>query len=400
MPRLISWILFGVYALAVISVLAASLISPSFRAVAYAPVRELILPPPEPITIKLLYSTEKEAWLEEVIPLFEAAALTVDGRPVVVSAKKMGSREMYLAVLNGEETPDLISPASSLQIAILQDQSPNIFGRPIVNMADTASCRSLLRTPLVVVAWKERAEALWGPSLNGDLWQRLHDAAVDPQGWAVYGHPEWGYIKFGQTNPRTSNSGFQAILLMTYAYLGKTDGLTSADILSNVGYQKWFLDLQGAIPEFGNSSGTYMNDMVAFGPSKYDMIIAYESVVIEQAANAIGRYGELRVFYPPTTLWSDHPFCALNTDWVTPEKARAAQVLLDYLAGDPAQRIAMLKYGYRPVAPGVSLNEPGSPFSRYARMGLQANVPSVALQTPPGAVLNTLLDFWTRNVQP
>ena len=63
MPRLITWILFGVYALAVISVLAASLISPSFRAVAYAPVRELILPPPEPITIKLLYSTEKEAWL-------------------------------------------------------------------------------------------------------------------------------------------------------------------------------------------------------------------------------------------------------------------------------------------------------------------------------------------------
>lgn len=139
---------------------------------------------------------------------------------------------------------------------------------------------------------------------------------------------------------------------------------------------------------------------MAFGPSKYDLIAAYESVAIEQAANAIGRYGELRVHYPPTTLWSDHPFCVLNAAWVTPEKARAAQVLLDYLASVPAQRIAMLKYGYRPVAAGVSLDEPGSPFTRYAALGLQADVPSAALQIPPGAALNILLDFWARHVQP
>jgi hypothetical protein len=59
----------------------------------------------------------------------------------------------------------------------------------------------------------------------------------------------------------------------------------------------------------------------------------------------------------------------------------------------------MLRYGYRPVSPAVSLSEQGSPFSQYATMGLQTSVPSVALDTPPGDVLNTLLDFWARNVQ-
>jgi ABC-type Fe3+ transport system substrate-binding protein len=387
------------YALVTAAVLVAALLVPAFRAVAYAPLRDLIIPPPQPIPIYLLYSTEKEAWLEEVVPQFEAARLTVDGRPIKVTLRQMGSREMYLAVLNGEERPDLISPASSLQISILQSQSPNVFGRPIVNMADTANCRPLLRTPLVLVAWRERAEVLWGQAPTGDLWQLLRDAAVDSRGWAAYGHPEWGYIKLGHTNPLSSNSGFQSILLMTYDYFHKTTGLTSADILGDADYQQWFLDLEGSISEFGNSTGTYMRDMVAFGPSKYDMVIVYESVAIEQAANAVGRYGELRVYYAPTTLWSDHPFCVLNTDWVTPEKARAAQVLLDYLAGESAQRIAMLRYGYRPVSPAVSLSEQGSPFSQYATMGLQTSVPSVALDTPPGDVLNTLLDFWARNVQ-
>jgi ABC-type molybdate transport system substrate-binding protein len=393
-------VLLGVYGVATMAVFVAALVFPSFRLAAYAPLRELVLPPPQPIVISLLYSTEKEAWLNEVVPLFEAAHQTVDGRPIKVELKKMGSRELYLAILNGEEKPDLISPASSLQIAILQDQSLNVFGHAIVNPADTASCRPILRTPLVLVAWRERAQVLWGDTPSGDLWRQLHDAAVSPQGWAAYGHPEWGYVKFGHTNPLSSNSGFQAILLMTYDYFNKTDGLTSGDILGDAAYQKWFLELQKSISQFGNSTGTYMKDMVAFGPSKYDMILVYESSAIEQAANAVGRYGELRVYYPPTTLWSDHPFCVLNADWVTPEKARAAQVFLDYLASEPAQRTAMLKYGFRPVSSAVPLNEPGSPFSQYATMGLQANVPAVELQTPPGNVLSTLLDFWARNVQP
>ena len=67
---------------------------------------------------------------------FEAERHTLDGRPIKLKLKALGSREIYLAVLNGTEKPDLISPAGSLQISILQDQSTGKFGQSIVNQQE------------------------------------------------------------------------------------------------------------------------------------------------------------------------------------------------------------------------------------------------------------------------
>jgi ABC-type Fe3+ transport system substrate-binding protein len=327
----------------------------------------------------------------------------VEGHPIQIELKKMGSREIYLAVLDGTEQPDMISPASMLQISLLQDLSRAKFGAQIVNRADTETCRPVLKSPVVLVAWRERAEVLWGDNPNGSLWLRLHDALVHPNGWEAYGHPEWGFIKFSHTNPLKSNSGFQTILLMTYNYLNKTAGLTGADILSNAAYQEWFVEFEGTISEFGDSTGTYMQDIVAYGPSKYDMVAVYEATAIEQAANAVGRYGELRVYYPPATSMSDHPFCILDTsglqeNWVDPQTARAAQLFLDFLTGPEMQELALLEHGFRPVDPSISLDQPDSPFQTGAVQGLRIDLPP-EVEVPPGDVLQTLIDFWSRNVQ-
>src|SRR5215510_907585 len=322
-PRL-NWVLFVLFALAAIGVFAFSLISPSFREIAYAPLREIILPPPAPVVVSVLYSTEKEAWLNEVIVDFERTNSTIDGHPIKIELEKMGSWEINAAVLDGTRQPDIVSPASSLQIAALVDASAAKFGRPLINPADTAVCRSVVKTPLVLVAWKERADVIWGRQPGLSLWRDLHNALVDPQGWAAYNHPEWGYVKFGHTNPLQSNSGFMTILLMTYGYYNKTTNLSASDILSNSDYQKWFLETESSIGQFEYSTGPLMEKMVAYGPSTFDMVTVYEATAIEQAQNAVGRYGELRVYYPPAVLWSDHPFCVLNADWVTPEKTAAA----------------------------------------------------------------------------
>jgi ABC-type Fe3+ transport system substrate-binding protein len=324
----------------------------------------------------------------------------LDGRPIEIELEKMGSREIYLSILDGTRQPDIISPASSLQISILQELSVNQFGAPVVNLADRANCRPVVTTPLVLVAWRERADVLWGGNPNGSLWLRLHDALVDPQGWSAYNHPEWGYIKFGHTDPLKSNSGFMAILLMTYNYFGKTSGLAANDILSDTAYQQWFLGLQESISQFEQSTGPLMQKMVAYGPSTYDMVAVYEATAIEQAANAVGRYGELRIYYPPATVWSDHPFCTLQAEWVTPEKSRAAQVFVDYLLTPKMQELALLKYGFRPVEPSIPLSQPGSPFERYAANGLLSDLSALpVVETPDGNTLNTLLEFWTRNVR-
>ena len=69
-PRL-NWVLFVLFALATLGGFVFSILSPSFREIAYAPVREILLPPPAPVVVSVLYSTEKEAWLDEVIVDFE-----------------------------------------------------------------------------------------------------------------------------------------------------------------------------------------------------------------------------------------------------------------------------------------------------------------------------------------
>ncbi|MBN1485217.1 MAG: substrate-binding domain-containing protein [Chloroflexia bacterium] len=391
------WILLLGYVLLSLGVLVGALVSPAFRAFSYAPLRELFLPPSDPIVVTVYYSTEKEAWLQEVIEDFYDTRPMLQGHPVQLELSKMGSREMYLAVLEGEQ-PDLISPASSLQIALLQDLSRSKFGYAVVNPLDESMCRPVLRTPLVLVAWKERAEVLFGASDNVDLWTRIHDALNDPQGWAAYGHPEWGYVKYAQTNPLKSNSGFMAILLQTYDYLGKTSGLTEQDILSSPEYQQWFLEFQQAVPEFGDSTGTYMRDIIAYGPSKHDMVAVYEATAIEQMENAVGRYGELRVYYPPSTVMSDHPFCILDADWVSPEEEKAGRMFVDFML-EEGQEKALLGYGFRPIDRGIALDQRGSPFIRYEQNGVRVDLPpEVAL--PAGNVLDTLLEFWRRNIQP
>jgi hypothetical protein len=390
-------ILFVFFILISIGVFIAAIISPTVRAYSYAPLRDLLLPPPKPIVVKLLSSTEKEAWLKEVASRYEASKPTYQGRPIQVQIATMGSREIYLAVLNGGQKPTLISPAGSLQTNILENLSVSKFGTPLVQSKNADSCRSVLKSPLVLVAWKERAEAAWGNQVQADLWKKIHDLAVDPKGWQTYGHGDWGYFKFGHTNPLSSNSGFMTILLMSYNYFGKTSGVTSADILSNKDYQKWFLETEDTISQFGESTGTYMTDLVTYGPSSYDMVTVYEATAISQADNAVGRYGELRFYYPPATIVSDHPFCLLNADWVKPEESAAGKLFVDYLLQSDAQQLALLKYGFRPALQGIPLDQPGSPFQRYTANGLSASLPPEA-EIPSGDVLTTLLDFWTRNI--
>lgn len=397
-PR-INWVLLILFTLATIGVFAAALISPPFREVAYAPVRELILPPPAPVVVSVLYSTEKEAWLNEVIVAFEKTNPSINGHPVKVELEKMGSWEINAAVLDGTRKPIIVSPASSLQIAALQDASTSQFGKAIVNTADTAACRSVVKTPLVLIAWKERADVLWGQQPSASVWKEIHDALVNPQGWASLNHPEWGYVKFGHTDPLKSNSGYMTILLMTYGYYNKTSNLSASDILSNGDYQKWFLETESSIGQFESSTGPLMDKMIAYGPSTFDFVSVYEATAISQAANAVGRYGELRVYYPSAMLWSDHPFCILNADWVTPQQTDAAKLFMDYLTSKPAQQVALMKYGFRPVDTSIKLDQAGSPFDQYAANGFRTDLSAIPnVEIPAGNVLNTLKDFWSRNV--
>src|SRR5262245_5534187 len=126
-------------------------------------------------------------------------------------------------------------------------------------------------TPLVLVAWEEWAKVLW-PQGPTSFWHDLHDALAEPQGWVGRGGPAtWGFVKFGHTSPLTSNGGAQTLVLLTYGFYNKTGTLTGDDIL-NPAFQQWLTEVERGVSEFGDSTGTFMTNMVRFGPSKYDLV--------------------------------------------------------------------------------------------------------------------------------
>jgi hypothetical protein len=277
-------------------------------------------------------------------------------------------------------------------VELLREEWQARNGSSILHEGDDAP-QPLVITPLVVVAWQERAAAL---DLDdpAEFWQHMHDVLASPQGWAEFGNPDWGLAKFGHTNPESSNSGMQTLVLLAYGYHNKTSGLSNADIL-DADFQSWLDDIERAILEFPSSTGTLMEDVVRFGPSKYDFVVVYENLAVENIETARGRWGEIQVFYPPANILSDHPFAILDAEWVTEDQRAAAAQFRAFLLSNDIQTMAFVDYGFRPANQDVSFTIENNPFSRFESYGIQLEIAD-SVEVPPAAVLNELINWWGR----
>ena len=65
-----------------------------------------------PVELVFVYGSEKQKWLEEVTRTFQDTNPVVEGRPVQVILKPMGSGETVEEVISGRLKAHLISPAS------------------------------------------------------------------------------------------------------------------------------------------------------------------------------------------------------------------------------------------------------------------------------------------------
>lgn len=353
-----------------------------------------ILPTPDPVTITVVYGTEKERWLTDAVAAFESSGITANGAPINIELRGLGSGQAMEQILNGSLQPDVWSPAGDLWITLLNQEWQQRNGSPLIPTSGADAPRVLVLTPLVLVAWQQRAAAL---SNSGQtVWQNLHTAIVAPDGWGAKGRPEWGVVKWGHTRPTDSNSGFQALLLMAYDYHRKGRGLSVADV-QNPEFQSWLAAIERNA-SLSDSSGGLMNDMIAFGPSRYDVVATYENLALEQMANARNRWNDsLALVYPPANVWSNHPYAVLAADWVTPEKREAARQFGDFLLSR-AQQEKAVQLGFRPALTNVALDGPDSPFTRNASAGVKLDVPTL-VEVPDADVLKALLDAWTRAAQ-
>ncbi len=345
-------------------------------------------------SIQVLYSTEKKEWIEAATEDFKRVHPEIK-----VELVGKGSIEAASGILEGTYTPTLWSPADTMAMNLLTSDWQTKTHTNIVAPSGGDAPQALLLTPLVFVCWEDRAQVLLKASNGAISWKAISKAVASPQGWpAIGGQAKWGFVKLGHTDPTKSNSGLEAIYLMGLEITGKPK-LAIEDLL-DAKLQDFVKSIEKGVSKFEASTGTFMTDMVRFGPSKYDIAVVYESLAISEIANAAGRWGKLRVYYPATTIWSDHPVALMQGAWVTPEQKVAARQFIAFLRSKPEQQRA-LEFGFRPADTSIPIvsSDAQNPFTRLAVDGITVDVPTAA-DPPDGVVVRNLMMMWQRIVQP
>ena len=362
------------------------------RESASAPARALA--PASVTRIEVAYSTEKQGWIEAATAEFAKVHPEIQ-----VDLVGTGSFESAQEILLGRSQPTVWSPADSIQLAMLETDWRAKHGTAIFATTDEAARQPLVLTPLVFLAWEDRARVLTKAGGGRVTWKAIHAGVASARGWtAIDGDARWGSITLGHTDPTQSNSGLQALYLMLLERTGRSR-LTVGD-LRNRKNLDFVRGIERGVPSFGSSTQPLMTDMLRFGPSKYDVVVVYEATAISGLGQGEERWSKLKVCYPATTMWSDNPAMVLAAPWVTLAQQKAAGAYLAYLRSKPAQEKALL-FGFRPADTSIAMagEDAQNPFLRFAGNGLVVDMPALA-DMPDERVARDLMAMWTRLMRP
>ena len=296
----------------------------------------------------------KAEWVGEVTARFnQARHEAADGRPIFVHVYRSDSGEFLPWLLEGRMEPAAWSPGTIAWVNEANVQWEEVNGRRLV----TGACPEVVHTAIGIGMWRPMARAMgWPETPIG--WDEIVALADDPEGWARYGHPEWGQFKFGHTHPGGSNTGLLALTSLVYNTLDIHEGLTP-QLVHSEPVVAAFEKLEANTYHYGLSTRSLFTAMARRGPS-----YLHAGTNSEIGVQATNYYQEEDLRYPLVfiapaegTFWSENPFCVLDGEWVTEEERAAAEIYRDYLLGKEAQEIAVDEW-LRPVRADVPLRAP------------------------------------------
>jgi Ca-activated chloride channel family protein len=357
------------------------------------------------IVVDMAVSSEKIALLNELAEEFNGSPeARVEGQCVFVRPHRKASGSAANLIVAGwpdpevnGEPPVIWSPAASGWGAIVNERA----GRELAPRGTP-----FMLTPLVIAMPRPMAEALGWPDVSIGF-ADIVELANDEDGWAAYGHPEWGPFRLGKTNPNYSTSGLNFTIAEYYAATGTTSGLTIED-LARPEAVEFAKNVERSVVHYGDITMTFLNNWFAADARgtalTYVSAVAVEekSVIDYNSGNPDGELspGEeprvprvpLVAIYPKEgTLYSDNPFIILNTEWVSDEQ-RAAARLFEQFVQRPENQEKVLQFGFRPNNPDVALASPVS-----AEFGVDPAQPRAELAVPDPRVLVGILDAWAEH---
>ena len=126
----------------------------------------------------------------------------------------------------------------------------------------------MLGTPLVIAMWQSRANALdcWPTASANCTWETLRALASSTDGWGMFGHPEWGELKYGYGFPGKSNSATFTEVLNCMSGLKERSGLTLGEVRADSPCGEAMAALEEAEIRIFDRSERALRDMRERGP--------------------------------------------------------------------------------------------------------------------------------------
>ena len=248
-----------------------------------------------------------------------------------------------------------------------------------------------MQTPLVIAMPEADGRRPRLPRDPGGLGRHPRAWPSDAEGWAAYGHPEWGPFRLGKTNPNFSTSGLSALIAQAYAATGKTERPVGRGPRQPARPRSSPPGVESAVVHYGDITRTFLNNWYRTdreGTSlTYASAVAVEekSVIDYNAGNPDGvldpgerprtpRIPLVAVYPKEGTLYSDNPFFVLDAAVGGREGAARRPPLrgVHQAAREPAQ------------GAGVRL-PPGQP--RRGRRPRRSSRPTASTPTSPTTLL-------------
>jgi Ca-activated chloride channel family protein len=345
-------------------------------------------PPAGGVAIEVSSSNTKEDWMNAVVAKFnQEGHKLASGEVITVTVKHVTSGGSQKSILDGKSQPVVWSPGDQSWVDGANQVWKDRTGKPLIPDA----CPPTVLAPIGFAMWRPMAEALGWPD-KPISWADIVALSADPQGWASKGHPEWGQFKFGHTHPDYSNAGLLGMATLAYSTLGKTEGITSAEIYSDTVVAA-FRGVEQNTYHYGLQSRPLMQVLAQRGPDYLHAVTTSEAETLKTNAEYAKtmRYPLVFLFPSKGTYWSEQPYCILDAEWVSPAQREAALLFRAYLLSSDSQKLAIDSY-LRPVDETIPLHAPLALESGTDPRVTRSVVP--ALQSPSADVAAAVKDVF------
>ena len=341
------------------------------------------------VGVVVVSSQEKSDLLATLAGEYDELSANSGGDCVDVRVNTLASGNAESALALGWSSadgpqPTVWTPAATSWLGILRQ---DLITRDVTNFL-SAETPSLMQSPLVLAMPKPMAQALGWPNTPVG-WADVLKLAQDPQGWGLYGHPEWGRFRLGKTSPVQSTSGLHALVATYYAATGLSADLTAANV-EDPKVVDFVRGVEASVLHYGNTVSTFFDglraaDAKGSAMSYVSAIATEEKQVIDY--NAARPATPLVAVYPKDgTMVADHPYAILNAPWVAAPQRAAAQAFLTWLQA-PERQKRFLAAGFR-----------DSSGHAAAKLGLDSGIvpggPALVLKAPAPAVLDLVRKSW------